>query len=160
MRAVKRRTRGTRDPPQRSTDRTGRCLSQAAGEEILFDWRRSGRLVRELSVLIKRRHPAVQAEIDRIYQEHLAKLGKRCSDSGNGVPLEGLPICPIADDDIDRGSVWRPRHTAAKLAARPVYRHEISRAARIPPQSPSNVSTGKRGLSWTITGTNWPGLAS
>ena len=37
---------------------------------------------------------------------------------------------------------------------------EISRAARIPPQSPSNVSTGKRGLSWAITGANWSDLAS
>ena len=118
---------GTRrdQPTKRSTDRTGRCLSQAAGEEILFDWRRSGRLVGELSVLIKRRHPEVQAEIDRIYQEHLAKLGKRCSDSGNGVPLEGLPICPIADDDIDRGS---------GVAAAP-HCGEISRAARIPPRN-------------------------
>ena len=34
-------------------------------------------LVGELSVLIKRRHPEVQAEIDRVYHEHLAKLGKR-----------------------------------------------------------------------------------
>jgi hypothetical protein len=32
---------------------------------------------RRTSVLIKRRHPEVQAEIDRVYQEHLAKLGKR-----------------------------------------------------------------------------------
>jgi hypothetical protein len=46
-------------------------------EEILFDWFRSGRLVGEFSVLIKRRHPEVQAEIDRVYQEHLATLGKR-----------------------------------------------------------------------------------
>ena len=50
------------------------------GEVILFDWLRSGRLVGELSVLIKRRHPEVQAEIDRVYQEHLAKLGKRRRD--------------------------------------------------------------------------------
>jgi hypothetical protein len=49
-------------------------------EEILFDWFRSGRLVGELSVLIKRRHPEVQAEIDRVYQEHLAKLGKKRRD--------------------------------------------------------------------------------
>ena len=48
-----------------------------SAEEILFDWFRSGRLVGELSVLIKRRHPEVQAKIDRLYQEHLAKLGKR-----------------------------------------------------------------------------------
>ena len=34
----------------------------------------------EISVLIKRRHPEVQAEIDRVYQEHLAKLGKRQHD--------------------------------------------------------------------------------
>ena len=126
------------------------ALAKRPAEEILFDWFRSGRLVGELSVLIKRRHPEVQAEIDRVYQEHLAKLGKRCSDSGNGVPLEGLPICPVADGDIDRGS---------GVAAAP-HCGEISRAARIPPQSPSNVSTGKRGLSWAITGANWPGLAS
>jgi hypothetical protein len=36
--------------------------------------------VGELSVLIKRRHPEVQAEIDRVYQEHLAKLSKRGRD--------------------------------------------------------------------------------
>jgi hypothetical protein len=36
--------------------------------------------VGELSVLIKRRHPEVQAKIDRLYQEHLAKLGKRQHD--------------------------------------------------------------------------------
>ena len=51
----------------------GRCLGQAA-------WFRSGRLVGELSVLIKRRHPEVQAEIDRVCREHLAKLGKRRRD--------------------------------------------------------------------------------
>jgi hypothetical protein len=33
-----------------------------------------------LSVLIKHRHPEVQAEIDRVYQEHLAKLSKRQRD--------------------------------------------------------------------------------
>ena len=52
-------------------------LAKRPAEEILFDWFRSGRLVGEFSVLIKRRHPEVQAEIDRVYQEHLAKLGKR-----------------------------------------------------------------------------------
>ena len=88
----------------------------------------------------------MQAEIDGIYQEHLAKLGKRCSDSGNGVPLEGLPICPVADGDIDRGS---------GVAAAP-HCGEISRAARIPPQSPSNVSTGKRGA---IMDYHWSELA-
>jgi hypothetical protein len=100
-------------------------LAKRPAEEILFEWFRSGRLVGELSVLIKRRHPDVQARIDLVYQEHLAKLGKRCSDSGNGVPLEGLPICPIADDDIDRGS---------GVAAAP-HCGEISRAARIPPRN-------------------------
>ena len=55
-------------------------LAKRPSEEILFDWFRSGRLVGELSVLIKRRHPEVQAEIDRVYQEHLAKLGKRRRD--------------------------------------------------------------------------------
>ena len=52
-------------------------LATLPAEEILFDWFRSGRLVGELSVLIKRRLPEVQAEIDRVYQEHLAKLGKK-----------------------------------------------------------------------------------
>ena len=52
------------------------ALAEHPAEEILFDWFRSGRLVGELSVLIKRRHPEVQAEIDRAYREHLAKLGK------------------------------------------------------------------------------------
>jgi hypothetical protein len=33
-----------------------------------------------LSLLIKRRHPDVQARIDLVYQEHLAKLGKRGRD--------------------------------------------------------------------------------
>ena len=56
------------------------ALAKRPAEEILFEWFRSGRLVGELSVLIKRRHPDVQAEIDGVYQEHLAKLGKRRRD--------------------------------------------------------------------------------
>src|SRR6476469_9552419 len=56
------------------------ALAQRPAEEILFDWFRSGRLVGELSVLIKRRHPEVQAEIDRVYQERLAQLSKRRHD--------------------------------------------------------------------------------
>ena len=52
-------------------------LAKRPAEEILLDWFRSGRLVGELSVLIKRRHPEVQAEIDRVYQERLAQLSKR-----------------------------------------------------------------------------------
>ena len=55
-------------------------LAERPAEEILFDWFRSGRLVGELSVLIKRRHPDVQVEIDRVYRVHLAKLGKRRRD--------------------------------------------------------------------------------
>ena len=55
-------------------------LAKRPAEEILFDWFRSGRLVGELSVLIKRWHPEVQARIDLVYQEHLAKLGKRRRD--------------------------------------------------------------------------------
>ena len=55
-------------------------LAKRPAEEILFDWFRSGRLVGELPVLIKSRHPEVQAEIDHVYQEHLAKLGKRQRD--------------------------------------------------------------------------------
>ena len=55
-------------------------LAKRPAEEILFGWFRSGRLIGELSVLIKRRHPEVQAEIDRVFQEHLTKLGKRQRD--------------------------------------------------------------------------------
>ena len=60
------------------------ALAKRPAEEMLFDWFRSGRLVGELSVLIKRRHPEVQAEIDRVYQEHLAKLVK-----GRDPPAQG-----------------------------------------------------------------------
>jgi hypothetical protein len=49
------------------------ALAQRPAQEILFDWFRSGRLVGELSDLMKRRHPAVQAEIDRVYNEHLGE---------------------------------------------------------------------------------------
>ena len=52
-------------------------LAKRPAEEILFGCFRSGRLVGELSVLIKRRHPEVQAKIDRVYRDHLAKLDKR-----------------------------------------------------------------------------------
>jgi hypothetical protein len=85
---------------QRSTDCTGRCLGPAPGGGI-FDWFRSGRLVGELSVLIKRRHPEVQAEIDRIYREHLAKLGKREPDKdGSGA----VAACGCAPSAGRRGS--------------------------------------------------------
>ena len=40
------------------------ALAKRPAEEILFEWFRSGRLVGELSVLLKRRYPEVQAEID------------------------------------------------------------------------------------------------
>jgi hypothetical protein len=53
------------------------ALAKRPAEEILFEWFRSGRLVGELSVLLKHRHPDVQAKIDLVYQAHLAKLGKR-----------------------------------------------------------------------------------
>ena len=48
-------------------------MAKLPAEDILFDWFRSGRLVGELSVLIKRMHPEVQVEIDRVYQERLSK---------------------------------------------------------------------------------------
>ena len=72
--------RTPRDPPKEALTALADVLAKRPAEEILFDWFRSGRLVGELSVLIKRRHPEVQAEIDRVYQEHLAKLGKRRRD--------------------------------------------------------------------------------
>ena len=52
------------------------ALAKRPVDELVFDGFRSGRLVGALSVLIKRRHPEVQAEIDRVYQEHLTKLVK------------------------------------------------------------------------------------
>jgi hypothetical protein len=42
-------------------------------------WLRSGRLVGEVSVILKRRHPDVQAKIDEVYREHLAKLGQKAA---------------------------------------------------------------------------------
>ena len=45
------------------------ALAKRPAEEILFEWLRSGRLVGELSVLLKRRHPDVQARIDEISGE-------------------------------------------------------------------------------------------
>jgi hypothetical protein len=36
------------------------ALAKRPAEEILFEWLRSGRLVGELSVILKRRHPDVQ----------------------------------------------------------------------------------------------------
>ena len=65
-----------RDPAERAT-LPADALAKRPTEEILFEWFRSGRLVGELSVLMKRRHPDVQARIDLVYQEHLAKLTKR-----------------------------------------------------------------------------------
>ena len=49
------------------------ALAKRPAEEILFQWFRSARLVGELSDLMKRRHPSVQAEIDRVYKEHLGE---------------------------------------------------------------------------------------
>ena len=65
------------DPLKEALTALADALAKRPVEEILFDWFRSGRLVGELSVLIKRRHPQMQAEVDRVYQERLATLGKR-----------------------------------------------------------------------------------
>jgi hypothetical protein len=67
----------TRDPLKEALNALTDALAKRPAEEILFQWFRSGRLIGELSDLIKRRHPAVHAEIDRVYQEHLAKRGKK-----------------------------------------------------------------------------------
>jgi hypothetical protein len=53
------------EPPQRKSYSPGFALAGLVGE---------------LSVLIKRRHPEVQAEIDRVYRERLAQLGQRRRD--------------------------------------------------------------------------------
>jgi hypothetical protein len=63
------------------------ALAKRPAEEILFQWFRSARLVGELSDLMKRRHPAVQAEIDRVYEEH-------CSQKRN----------PKGEPEVGRGS--------------------------------------------------------
>ena len=64
-------------PLQQALTALADALAKRPAEEILFQWFRSGRLIGELSVLMKRRHPEVQAEIDRLYQENLAKLAKK-----------------------------------------------------------------------------------
>jgi hypothetical protein len=68
------------DPVEEALTALADASAERPAEEILFDWFRSGRLVGELSVLIKRRHPDVQARIDLVYQEHLAQLGKKPRD--------------------------------------------------------------------------------
>jgi hypothetical protein len=80
LRALPRGWRMPRDPLKEALTALADVLAKLPAEEILFDWFRSGRLVGELSVLIKRRHPEVQAEIDRVYQERLAQLSKRQRD--------------------------------------------------------------------------------
>jgi hypothetical protein len=54
--------------------------------------RRAG-LMGMLSVLIKRRHPEVHPEIDRVYQERLAQLGKRRRDPAKPPKQEVLSEC-------------------------------------------------------------------
>jgi hypothetical protein len=71
---------GVTSPLKEALTALADVLAKRPPEEILFEWFRSGRLVGELSVLIKRRHPEVQAEVDRVYQEYLTKLGKRRRD--------------------------------------------------------------------------------
>ena len=72
---------GRRVPPlKEALTALADVLAKRPAEEILFEWFRSGQLAGELSVLIKRRHPEVQTEIDRVYQEYLVKLGKRRRD--------------------------------------------------------------------------------
>ena len=85
----------------RVADPLKEALAKRPVEEILFDWFRSGRLVGDLSVLIKRRHPDVQVEIDRVYQEHLAKLGK------GGVTRQRKTMdCREADTGGTRRQYW------------------------------------------------------
>jgi hypothetical protein len=87
------------------------ALAKRPAEEILFQWFRSGRLISELSDLIKRRHPAVQAEIDRVYQEHLAKRGKK-SDVGAGTRDDERhyqsTLGPLSSADSSQG-YYKPR---------------------------------------------------
>jgi hypothetical protein len=69
------------------------ALAKRPAEEILFQWFRSGRLIGELSDLMKRRHPALQIEIDRLYQEHQAKRGnKDWRDDGAGQRVQLMPL--------------------------------------------------------------------
>ena len=68
------------DPLKEALTTLADALAKRPAEEILFEWFRSGRLVGELSVLIKRRHPEVQAEINRVYQGASAQLSKRRRD--------------------------------------------------------------------------------
>ena len=51
-------------PLQEALNALADALAKRPAEEILFEWLRSGRLVGELSVILKRRHPDVQARID------------------------------------------------------------------------------------------------
>jgi hypothetical protein len=69
--------RGVTTPVKEALTELADALATRPAEEILFEWFRAGRLVGELSTIFKRRHPDVQAKIDHVYQEHLAKRGKK-----------------------------------------------------------------------------------
>ena len=93
-------------------------LAKRPAEEILFDWFRSGRLVGELSVLIKRRHSEVQAEVNRVYQEHLAQQAPA------GRTRRGTRACPLAAGASSRKTQQahpdcsrRPRHRSGRMPA-------------------------------------------
>jgi hypothetical protein len=100
-------------------------LAKRPAEEILFDWVRSGRLVGELSVLIKRRHPEVQAELIAS-----TKSIWRSSAKGNVTRHRKTIDCGKADtaqhpppsefgrhrQRVPETSAWTCRHTGDKAA--------------------------------------------
>ena len=88
-------------------------LAKRPPEEILFEWFRSGRLVGELSVLIKRRHPEVQAEIDRVYQEYL-----RSSVKDDATRQRKTIDCGISSGATAIFSVHRSRAAASSSGPR------------------------------------------
>jgi hypothetical protein len=79
------------NPLKESLTALADALAKRPAEEILFDWFRSNRLIGELSVLIKHRHPA-KGGVTRQRKTIDCGKGRYCAapTAGAGFPI-GLP---------------------------------------------------------------------
>jgi hypothetical protein len=69
------------------------ALAKRPAEEILFQWFRSGRLIGELSNMMKRRHPEVQArDRSRLSGASSEARKKDCCDDRAGQRAQLMPL--------------------------------------------------------------------
>jgi hypothetical protein len=69
------------------------ALAKRPAEEILFQWFRSGRLIGELSNMMKRRHPEVQArDRSRLSGASSEARKKDCCDDRAGQRVQLMPL--------------------------------------------------------------------